>query len=141
MLYLSQTLEEKLSFNTNAHRNVFWVQFLFLQFHLLQNWTYSFCKDSHCLLEQTEFVQWQVYCFFTSEYFLQWASQKTARNQNIKGVFNSRVWDSTAGIVFDKTMFLTHIVMSKKNAQMHEIKWLGSLEKLNFVFCQYFWLN
>lgn len=67
------------------------------------------------------------------KYFLQWASQKTARNQNIKGVFNCRIWDSTAGMVFDKTIFSTHIVTSKKSAWMHEMKRLCSLEELDFI--------
>lgn len=36
--------------------------FMKLKVQLLQ-------QDSHCLFEQTEFIQWQVYCLFTSEIF------------------------------------------------------------------------
>lgn len=70
VLYLLPTLCQNIRFKVQVLIESLWMQFLSLQFHLLWSWRYSFCsKDSHYGFEQTEFIQWQVYCLFISEIF------------------------------------------------------------------------
>lgn len=135
MLYFLQRLVEKLRFNLKVLTEAYF------------ECNFSSCSSIFWEAEGTGFAARAIidslnkqnpfsdrlFACFPQKYFLQWASWKTARNQNIKGVSNCMIWDSTVGMVFDKTVFPTHFVTSKKNAWMHEIKWLGSVEKLDFI--------
>lgn len=124
---------EKLRFNTSAHRNIFWMQFLFLQLHLYEAESTAFAARTVIvsLNKQNSFSDRFIACL-PQKYFLQWASQKTARNQNIKGVFNCRIWDCTAGMVFDKTMFSAHTVTTKKDHLDERDKMVGFTRNIGF---------
>ena len=95
---------------------------------------FSFCSFIFCEAEDKAFVARIVIIFLNKQnsfsdrfiaclsqkYLLQWTSEKIARNRNIEYVLNCVIWNSSAGVVFGKTMFSTHHFQEG---------YLGSLEK------------